>query len=131
MKKKILVCGATGFIGRNIAESLAKKDEFEVYGTYLKSAPLNDPKIKMIKADLTNPEDVDKVVSGMDLIIQAAATTSGVKDILTKPYIHVTDNAVMNSLIFRSAYEHKVGQVVFQLQRYVSAWRCSGQGNGF
>ena len=25
MKKKILVCGATGFIGRNIAESLAKK----------------------------------------------------------------------------------------------------------
>ena len=113
MKKKILVCGATGFIGRNIAESLAKKDEFEVYGTYLKSAPLNDPKIKMIKADLTNPEDVDKVVSGMDLIIQAAATTSGVKDILTKPYIHITDNAVMNSLIFRSAYEHKVGQVVF------------------
>jgi nucleoside-diphosphate-sugar epimerase len=113
MKKKVLICGATGFIGRNIAESLAQKEEFEVYGTYLKSAPLDNPKIKMIKADLTNQEDVDKVVNGMDLIIQAAATTSGVKDIVTRPYIHVTDNAVMNSLIFRSAYEHKVGQVVF------------------
>lgn len=113
MKKKILVCGATGFIGRNIAESLARKDEFEVFGTYLKSEPFNNPKIKMIRADLTDKEDVDKAVNGMDLIIQAAATTSGAKDIVTRPYIHVTDNAVMNSLIFRSAYEHKVGQVVF------------------
>ena len=113
MKRKVLVCGATGFIGRNIAETLAQKEEFEVYGTYLKSAPLDNSGIKMIRADLTNKEDVELAVKGMDLIIQAAATTSGVKDILTKPYIHVTDNAVMNSLIFRSAYEHKVGQVVF------------------
>lgn len=112
-KKKVLICGATGFIGRNIAESLAQKDEFEIYGTYLKSNPLNNSKIKMIKADLTKKEDVDKAVKGMDLIIQAAATTSGAKDIVTRPYIHVTDNAIMNSLIFRSAYEHKVGQVMF------------------
>ncbi|OGW65851.1 MAG: hypothetical protein A3J72_06230, partial [Nitrospirae bacterium RIFCSPHIGHO2_02_FULL_40_19] len=41
-KKKILICGATGFIGRNIAESLAKKEEFEVYGTYYKSEPLKE-----------------------------------------------------------------------------------------
>jgi len=113
MKKKVLICGATGFIGRNIAESLAEKEEFEVYGAYLKSAPLDNPKIKMIRADLTNKEDVEMAVKGMDLIIQAAATTSGAKDIVTRPYIHVTDNAVMNSLIFRSAYEHKVEQVVF------------------
>lgn len=112
-KKKVLICGATGFIGRNIAESLAQKDEFEIYGTYLKSNPPDNPKIKMIKADLTNKEDVDKAVKGMNLIIQAAATTSGAKDIVTRPYIHVTDNAIMNSLIFRSAYEHKVGQVIF------------------
>jgi len=112
-KKKVLICGATGFIGRNIAESLVQKEEFEVYGTYLKSVPLDNPKIKMIRTDLSNKKDVDKVVKGMDLIIQAAATTSGVKDIISKPYIHVTDNAVMNSLIFRSAYEHKVSRVIF------------------
>ena len=39
MRKKVLVCGATGFIGRNIAESFAKGDDFEVYGTYLNSEP--------------------------------------------------------------------------------------------
>lgn len=111
--KKLLVCGATGFIGRNIIESFAKKEKLEVYGTYQNSQPLDYPKIRMIQADLTNKDDVDKVIKGMDIIIQAAATTSGAKDIVTKPYYHVTDNALMNSLIFRSAYEHSVSQVVF------------------
>lgn len=113
MNKKVLICGAAGFIGRNIAESLIERDDMEMYGTYLNSEPLNHPKIKMIKADLTNKEDVNQVVKGMDIIIQAAATTSGAKEIVTKPYYHVTDNAVMNSLIFRAAFEHKVSHIVF------------------
>mgnify|MGYP001602264447 CR=1 FL=1 len=113
MRKKLLVSGATGFIGQNIAESLAKRDDCEVYGTYLNSKPIDDSRIKMIWADLTNKDDVNRVIQGMDIVIQAAAVTSGAKDIVTKPYIHVTDNAVMNSLIFRAAYEHKVSRVVF------------------
>jgi len=112
-KKKMLVCGATGFIGRNIAESLAKIDNFEVYRTYLNSEPLDNPRVEMTQADFTNKDDVNKVIKGMDVVIQAAATTSGAKDIVTKPYYHVTDNAVMNSLIFRSAHEHRVSHVVF------------------
>lgn len=113
MKKKILVCGATGFIGRNVAEFFATKNDFETYGTYLKSKPLNNPKIKMVKADLTDKNDVYKAVTGMDIIIQAAATTSGAKDIITKPYYHVTDNALMNALIFRAAYDRKISRVIF------------------
>lgn len=113
MNKKVLVCGATGFIGRNVAEALAARGDVEVYGTYLHSEPLNHTKIKMVRADLTSNTDVNKAIKGMDTVIQAAATTSGAKDIVTKPYYHVTDNAIMNSLILRSAYEHKVSHVVF------------------
>lgn len=114
MSKKILVCGATGFIGRNIAEYLAKKEDFEVYGTYLNSKPFDNPKIKMIKVDLTNKDEVDHILKdGWSVIIQAAATTSGAKDIVNKPYYHVTDNAVMNSLLFRAAFGYKVSHVIF------------------
>jgi nucleoside-diphosphate-sugar epimerase len=111
--KKVLICGATGFIGRNIAEALSRQNNVEVYGTYLHSSPGNSPKIKMVRADLTNQDEVNRVIEGMDIVIQAAATTSGAKDIVNKPYYHVTDNAVMNSLIFRAAYEHKVSHVIF------------------
>ena len=113
MKRKILVSGATGFIGRNVIESLAKKDDFEVYGTYLSSEPIDNPRIKMMRADLRNKDDVNRTIQGMDIIIQAAATTTGAKDVITRPYHHVTDNAVMNSLIFRSAHERKVSHIVF------------------
>jgi len=113
VKRKILICGSTGFIGRNIASSFARNSDFEVYGTYLRSEPLNNPRIKMVKSDLTNKDDLNRAIEGMDIIIQAAATTSGAKDIVTKPYYHVTDNALMNALIFRAAYDYKVSHVVF------------------
>lgn len=111
--KKILVCGATGFIGRNIATYFSKKEGCQVYGVYHQQEPWDCKNITFLKADLREKAQVDQVVQGMDIIIQAAATTSGSKDIVSQPYIHVTDNAVMNSLIFRSAYEANVGHVVF------------------
>ena len=109
--KKVLICGGTGFIGRNLIERFVQRNDVEVYGTYLEPGFFH-PKAKMIQADLTKKEDVDRAVQGMDIIIQAAATTSGAKDIINNPAYHVTDNAVMNSLIFRSAYEHKVSHVI-------------------
>lgn len=116
-KTKILVCGATGFIGRNITERLSQRDDMEIYGTYFNTKPdtalTKNKKITLRKVDLTQKSDVDSLVKDTDIIIQAAAVTSGSKDIVTKPYIHVTDNAVMNSLIFRAAYEYKVKHVIF------------------
>ncbi len=114
MKTKIVICGASGFIGRNIAEKLATRDDLVVFGTYFKNKPSGTSrKIKLIQADLTKIEDVEKVIAGKDIVIQAAAVTSGSKDIVMKPYVHVTDNAIMNSLIFRAAFENKLKHVVF------------------
>ena len=113
MKKKVLVCGSTGFIGRNIAETLAEMNEFDVTGTYFTSPPLTHPNIHSVYADLRDIHYVKEIMRNKDIIIQAAATTSGSKDIVTKPYIHVTDNAVMNSLIFRVAYDFNISHVIF------------------
>jgi len=114
MKTKIVICGASGFIGRNIAEKLAERGDLEVFGTYFKNKPTRiSKKIKLIQADLTKIKDVERIVAGKDIIIQAAAVTSGSKDIVTKPYMHVTDNVVMNSLIFRAAFENNIHHVVF------------------
>jgi len=111
--RKILVCGATGFIGRNIAEALAAQPEFEVYASHFRRPAPDHPRIRPVSADLTDQTAVDRVTRGMDVIIQAAATTSGAKDIVERPYIHITDNAVMNSLLLRAAFEHAVEQFVF------------------
>ena len=112
MKKKILILGASGFIGHNLVEFFALLPDYDVYGTYFNSKPPAIDGVVMRKADLTRREEMDSVLAGMDIVVQAAAVTSGSKDIHTRPYIHITDNAVMNSLLFRSAFENAIPHLV-------------------
>ena len=46
------------------------------------------------------------------MLIQAAATTSGAKEIISKPYIHVNDNAIINSVVTRACFDHKIPHVI-------------------
>ena len=112
-QRKLLVCGATGFIGRNLVERLAARDDLDVHALRLTRSEYDCPGVTWHRADLRQAEEVEGLVAGVDIIIQAAATTSGAKDIVTRPHIHTTDNAVMNSLLLRAAFEAKVKHFVF------------------
>ncbi|MBQ26706.1 MAG: hypothetical protein CMH81_00975 [Nitrospiraceae bacterium] len=115
-RRKLLVCGGTGFIGRNLCEYFAKDAAYDVYATCrqnLADVPHKTPSVEYLQAELTNRDDVYRVVQGMDVVVQSAATTSGAKDIVNSPYIHVTDNVIMNALLFRASHEAGVGHVVF------------------
>ena len=57
---------------------------------------------------MLNKKQVDKILRNKDILIIAAATTSGAKDIIERPYIHVTDNVIMNAIITRSAFGNKI-----------------------
>tara|TARA_B100001778_G_C18596714_1_gene635115 strand:+ start:34 stop:975 length:942 start_codon:yes stop_codon:yes gene_type:complete len=110
--KNILICGATGFIGRNLVEHYSKGNK--VTAVYNKR-PINfqHPNITWIKADLRNPEDLKEIFKDIDVCMHFAATTTGAKDIVSKPYIHVTDNVVMTSLLMREAYHQGVKHFIF------------------
>ena len=113
-KKKILICGATGFIGKNLIEKFSKNENYEILATYFKTDPhIRKKNIKWIKADLRNQKVTDKVTRSVDIVIQAAATTSGAKDIINMPYHHVTDNAIMNSYLLRSSFKNKIKHFIF------------------
>jgi len=113
MRKKILVLGATGFIGRNVAEYFGQSADLEVYGTYFRSPPLDHPNIQMLSTDLTNREQVDLAIKGKDVVVIAAAITSGARDTINNPHIHIADTSVMNSLILRSVYENETPNIFF------------------
>ena len=112
-KRRVVILGATGFIGRNMAETLASNEALEVIGVHNRRPPYQHSAVTWVQADLTDQGDVERCLEGADIVVQAAATTSGSKDTTSRPHIHVTDNAVMNSLILRSAFEHNVRHLVF------------------
>jgi GDP-L-fucose synthase len=113
MKTKVLICGATGFVGRNLTEQLSKRSDLEIHAVRFQRHEYACSNVIWHQADLRNPQDIEGLIKGMDVVIQAAATTSGSKDIVSRPFIHVTDNAIMNSYLFRAAFEHKVKHVIF------------------
>ena len=111
--KKVLICGATGFLGRNIAEKLVETKEYQVFGVSHVRPEYDLPGLTWVSGDLRDATTVTKLVTGMDIVIQAAATTSGMGDMASRPYIHITDNAVMNSLLLRACFDCHVQKFLF------------------
>ena len=112
--KRMLICGANGFIGKNLLNYFAGK--YSVRATDINIPHLDPPSsvldksndIEWVHADLRKSEDVKRVLKNVDIVLHYAATTTGVADIVSKPYIHVTDNAVMTSLLLREAFEQDI-----------------------
>jgi len=87
--------------------------EYEVHAVRFCRPEFDCPGLIWHQGDLRDPQTVDQTINGMDIVIQAAATTSGSRDIVNQPFIHVTDNAVMNSLLLRAAYNYRVKHFIF------------------
>jgi len=117
MPQNILICGATGFVGRNMVEQLAANPDYIIHAVRYNRPEYTVPHAKnpvvWHQADLRDPAACETLCKGMDIIIQAAATTSGAKDIVSRPFIHTTDNAVMNSYLIRAAFENAVKHFIF------------------
>ncbi|MHA1987691.1 MAG: NAD-dependent epimerase/dehydratase family protein [Promethearchaeota archaeon] len=111
--KRILICGADGFIGRNLLEHYCKKKKYKIRATYHHYHSGEYEGVEWLPAELRNSNHVEWALKDVDIVLQFAATTSGANDIVNRPYIHVTDNAVMNSLILRECYEQKVEHLIF------------------
>ena len=99
-----MILGATGFIGKNIALYFSKK--FKIKATYNKKIPFKNSNIEWIKCDLKSTKKNTNLFNNIDIVINAAAVTSGVKDIIDRPHIHVNDNVLMNVNILKQIFKN-------------------------
>ncbi|MEK7121749.1 MAG: NAD-dependent epimerase/dehydratase family protein [Patescibacteria group bacterium] len=115
MKKRVLVCGASGFIGRNIFERLSQKQDLDVYGIYLYSPSLihTEPHAKLWRVDLTERDSVRKITKEFDCIIHAAALTDGLGAVKANPGKYIADNIIMNTNIAEAVLLNDIPHLMF------------------
>ena len=113
----VLVCGISGFVGRNIFERLSQRPELRVFGTYFQNRPpYADEKAwfgKLSCADLTLLDHARFVTRNMDIIIHAAAKTDGASTVNQNPAEYFPDNIRINTNLIQAACENKVGHFIF------------------
>ena len=114
--KNMLICGGDGFIGKNAIDFF--KDKYNVTATLFdKMVPEKGvvDSVEYVSVDLRVETEVISLFESkiFHVVLQAAATTTGSKDVIERPYVHVTDNVVMNAWIFREAMRSGVGHLLF------------------
>ena len=111
--KRVLVTGASGFIGTNLVRKLVSLGAI-VRGATHENAPQEVLSgVEYLKCDLLNMEDCLNATKDMDYVFMAAANSSGAAVMETTPLVHLTPNVVMNSQILAAAYENNVTKFCF------------------
>jgi len=111
--RRILITGASGFVGSNLVRRLLSEGARVRATLYSHGPVVEDDRIDYMQADLTLQQDCERAVEGQSILLHCAASTSGAATIAATPMVHVTPNVVMNSLILEAAHQAGVEKVVW------------------
>ncbi|MCK4526056.1 NAD-dependent epimerase/dehydratase family protein [candidate division WOR-3 bacterium] len=105
---KIAVFGASGFVGRNVIETL-KEANMEIIVSDIKE--VKNGGVDFIKADLLNYNEVSKVVKGSDIVVHLAASPLPIS--IEKPKLNARINIEGTLNIMDAAREHGIDKIIF------------------
>ncbi|WP_434138623.1 SDR family oxidoreductase [Photobacterium leiognathi] len=72
-KKKVLVVGATGFLGRKILRSLMQHSNVDIKAMSRRGAPKGEfSELEWVQADMMDPASLDAALQGVDVVISSA-----------------------------------------------------------
>jgi GDP-L-fucose synthase len=120
MKKtdKILVTGASGFIGSRLLKSLIEVGYTNIRAvTYKRNLTSDIPEVKgnfeHYKGDLTEAKFCEIISKEVDVVFHCAANTTNALDTKVNPLLHVTQNVEMNVNLMEQCWKNNVGKFMF------------------
>ncbi|WP_252237127.1 NAD-dependent epimerase/dehydratase family protein [Clostridium sp. ZBS17] len=115
MKKKCILFGGAGFIGKNLALSLkAQGYDITLYDLYIKKAFSSEDlqKIRTIEKDFFNDDDLEKSIAGNDVIIHLISSVNPAKSMI-EPSKCYNNDLVKTIELLDAARKNNIKKVVF------------------
>ncbi len=120
-----LVTGGAGFIGSHVVKSLLKR-KYRVRVLALPSEPRNRLEgldVEIMDGDLTNPEDLDRALPGIDAVFHLAAVhAQWMPDF--RPMYRV--NVEGTRILLEKCKEHGIKRIVYTSTQNVIGWNPRG-----
>lgn len=111
--KRVLVTGASGFIGTNLVRELTSLGAIVRAAIHEKAPQELLPDVEYSIYELLNLDDCFAATKDIDYVFMAAANSSGAAVMEKTPLVHLTPNVVMNSQMLAASYENKVKKFCF------------------
>lgn len=113
--KRIFLAGATGMAGTGVLRCLLSTiPTCRIRAGCFqnpKPLPAND-RVEWVAADLSEPADCLRAVSGCEAVIMTAARTGGAGMLTTEPWRQVNDNLIMNARLLEACVQAKVRRII-------------------
>jgi GDP-L-fucose synthase len=112
---KILVTGASGFIGSQLVNYLLDKGYSNIYTTTFSRniSHMFEQRVYNTIGDLRESAFCNLITQGMDVIFHCAANTSNALDTKENPLLHVTPNIEMNVNLMEQSWRNGVKKFIF------------------
>lgn len=118
MMKKILILGADGFIGSNLAKSLHKEKKYRIFAFDIfkdgvsRNLDCFDKDFQMIQGNFLNREDLKKSLKGIDYVFHfISLTTPGSS--MNDPLIEIDTNIRGTVSLLELCVESNVKRIIF------------------
>lgn len=118
LKKRILILGADGFIGSNMAKSLQKDGKYKIFAFDLfkdgisKNIKSFDENLIMVQGNFLNRDDIKKALKGIDYVFHfISLTTPGSS--MNDPLIDVDTNIKGTIVLLEECVQAKIKRIIF------------------
>lgn len=119
--KKVLVSGASGFVGQNLIKSLLEHKSIEqIYCIYNKNKPkiINKLKIKIFKINLTSNKNLNKIPNDFDILIHLAGKRDSFLE-KKEAEDQIRDNTLITQNLLQKMIVAKCKKIIFFSSVYI------------
>jgi GDP-L-fucose synthase len=110
--KKVLVTGGTGFVGTHLVIELLNQGAFVRIPVHHRSFFRKDPRIEIVRADLTQPQECLSVMAGMDCVFHAAGAVGAAGLTPMNQLDGITLNLLLAARVLQAAWDTDVKRLL-------------------